>query len=511
MRVGKFVIGDAIRVNIAFNMVAQFYVMGVGFLMAPVYLQYMGKEAYGLVGFFTMLTAWFVLLDVGMTPTVMREIAIFRGGEGSATGLRNYLSACEIIFWGVASVAAIVLLWGAGWAATDWLKAETLPSYEVISSLQLMAIIIPIRWTSGYYKAIVNGYEKQTVLALLNIAFSSARFLAIILILRYISNSPVSFFVYQLVVSLVEIFTLVAISRRLMPRAQGERKIHWRSVGDKLGATLAIGISGTIWVFLTQFDKLLMSSTLTLKEYGAYSLAVTAASALGAINAPFNQAILPRMTKLFAAGDKHAGEKLYVTASHILAVISIPVIAMMTLFGTDLLSVWTHGNSSIFWAAPIMALYSVGNFFVSVHSFSYYLQYASGNLKIHFFAHVAMLTAIIPCYLIAAHYGSPVTAAGTWACANALYFLIICPWVYDRIFGNPFRMMGGLITLGVIAIICGLLIARIVEYFAVVVNLPVIFIVYFILLLACGLSSFVVRERIIFPTLQHAFGRISQR
>ena len=31
----------------------------------PLYIKYMGAEAYGLVGFFTMLQAWFGLLDMG--------------------------------------------------------------------------------------------------------------------------------------------------------------------------------------------------------------------------------------------------------------------------------------------------------------------------------------------------------------------------------------------------------------------------------------------------------------
>ena len=33
--------------------------------MVPLYVRYMGVEAYGLVGFYAMLQGWFMLLDMG--------------------------------------------------------------------------------------------------------------------------------------------------------------------------------------------------------------------------------------------------------------------------------------------------------------------------------------------------------------------------------------------------------------------------------------------------------------
>ena len=65
----------SLRRNILANSLSQIYVMAIGVVMAPVYLSFMGKEAFGLIGFFTMMTAWFQLLDMGLTPTLARETA----------------------------------------------------------------------------------------------------------------------------------------------------------------------------------------------------------------------------------------------------------------------------------------------------------------------------------------------------------------------------------------------------------------------------------------------------
>lgn len=53
----------SLKSNIAANYASQLYTTLIGIVLVPLYLQYMGTEAYGLVGFFVMLQAWFNLLD----------------------------------------------------------------------------------------------------------------------------------------------------------------------------------------------------------------------------------------------------------------------------------------------------------------------------------------------------------------------------------------------------------------------------------------------------------------
>jgi O-antigen/teichoic acid export membrane protein len=64
-----------LKKNILANYASQIYVTLIGIFMVPLYIKYMGAEAYGLVGFFAMLQAWFNLLDMGLTPTTARETA----------------------------------------------------------------------------------------------------------------------------------------------------------------------------------------------------------------------------------------------------------------------------------------------------------------------------------------------------------------------------------------------------------------------------------------------------
>src|SRR5260221_11087056 len=85
----------SLKRNILSSYASQFYVTVIGIIMVPTYVKYMGAEAYGLVGFFAMLQAWFQLLDVGLPPTMSRETSRYRGGATDALSLRRLLRGVE--------------------------------------------------------------------------------------------------------------------------------------------------------------------------------------------------------------------------------------------------------------------------------------------------------------------------------------------------------------------------------------------------------------------------------
>ncbi|MFZ3218919.1 MAG: polysaccharide biosynthesis protein, partial [Rhodoferax sp.] len=73
-----------IRRNIIANYLGQGWTgfMAVAFL--PLYVQYLGVEAYGLIGLFAVLQALVAILDMGIGNTLNKEMASFAHGKHSA-------------------------------------------------------------------------------------------------------------------------------------------------------------------------------------------------------------------------------------------------------------------------------------------------------------------------------------------------------------------------------------------------------------------------------------------
>ena len=488
----------SVKINVLSNFAAQAYVMGIGLVMAPVYLSFMGPEAYGLIGFFTMLSAWFVLLDIGLTPTLVRETARFHGGAISIDTLRVFLRAIEVIFGAVAIVGAFAMVSFSHKIATQWLVVKNLPVEEVTNSLTLMGLAIPLRWISGLYRGVIIGFERQAWLGGYNIAIATLRFVGVLSVFWLFSPTPVNFFAYQLFVAVVELGGLVVRTYGLVGRGSGENSsLSWKPLVANLRFSVTIAFTATAWVVIMQSDKLVLSKILPLAEYGMFSIAVVAANAVNALNAPFNQAILPRLTKLVSQNDDIRAVKFYRNATQAVCVLMGPAVTALCFFGGPAVLAWTGNPQVAEYAAPIVCLYAIGNGFVSLHSFAYYIQYAKGNLFLHFLGHALLLVVLVPLFVAGAFYYGAIGTGFAWAVTNVLYALCWMPLVHARVFkGLHWSWLGrDVLPVVVPTVFCGWLLSLLVpaptsRWMAIAVVVPV----GALLLVVAGLGSSLVRK-----------------
>lgn len=184
----------SLKKNILANYASQIYVTVIGIVMVPLYIKYMGAEAYGLVGFFAMMQAWFQLLDMGLTPTMARETARFNGGATDALSYRCLVRALEGIFLLVALVGGTAMFAASGYIADDWLKVSKLPLSEVQTALEMMAMIVAMRWMSGLYRGAISGSERLVWLSGFNSMIATLRFVGVLPLLMFVGVTPTVFF-----------------------------------------------------------------------------------------------------------------------------------------------------------------------------------------------------------------------------------------------------------------------------------------------------------------------------
>lgn len=428
----------SLKRNILASYATQIYVTLVGILILPMYLKYMGAEAYGLVGFFTMLQAWFNLLDMGLTPTVARETARFQGGATDAMSYRRLLRALQLIFFAVALLGGGAMFLGSGLIADKWLKVQTLPLAQVQVALQLMAIGVALRWMSGLYRGCISGAERLVWLGGFNAFVATLRFVGVLPILIWVGHSPAVFFSYQLLVAIIELAGLAAKARSLMPALAFGQMLGWMPatlfapIKPVLKFSLSIAFTSSVWVMVTQTDKLVLSKLLPLADYGYFTLAVLAASGVMMVSGPVSGALMPRMARLQAEGDEAGLINLYRNATQMVAVIAIPACLVLAFFAEQVLLVWTGDAQAAKHAAPILRLYALGNGFLAMAAFPYYLQFAKGDLTMHLRGNVFFILVLVPSLVWATWIYGATGAGYAWLGSNALYFLAWVPLVHRR-------------------------------------------------------------------------------
>ena len=420
--------------NILANYVSQIYVTLIGIAMLPLYVKYMGGEAYGLVGFFAMLQAWFNLLDMGLTPTMARETARFRGGATDALSYRRLVRALEGVFLTVALVGGTAMFYASGFIAHDWLKASQLSLAEVQVAVQLMAIIIAMRWMCGLYRGAISGSERLVWLSGFNSMIGTLRFVGVLPVLIFVGVTPTLFFSFQFGVACIELIGLLFYAYRLLPNIPTEKRLpwEWSPLKPILKFSLTIAFTSSVWVLVTQTDKLVLSKILPLAEYGYFTLAVLVASGVMVISGPISSAVMPRMAKLEAEGD-HAGLiHVYRQATQLVSVIAGAASITLALYAEPLLWAWTGDRALAHQAAPVLALYAIGNGILAVAAFPYYLQYAKGDLRLHLIGNAVFVVLLVPAIIWASSQYGAVGAGCVWLGMNLLSFIAWLPLVHRK-------------------------------------------------------------------------------
>ena len=136
----------SLQKNVIANFVGQGWRALMGLAFVPVYIRFLGIEAYGLIGIFAILQAWLTLLDLGMTPALSREMARFTAGAHNAESIRDLLRSLEIIGLVIAAAIALGVFASSSWLASSWLRSEHLSSGVISQALAAMGVVTALRF-----------------------------------------------------------------------------------------------------------------------------------------------------------------------------------------------------------------------------------------------------------------------------------------------------------------------------------------------------------------------------
>lgn len=423
---------SSIKKNVIFNYFGQFYIAFIGILILPLFLKYMGAEAYGLIGFFTLLQGWLQLLDLGMSPTMGREVASLKEQPKSAYQLRSVVRSLECIFAIIATIIFSMIFFSRGWISHKWLTVNELDIGDVTTCIGIVAIIICLRWIASLYRSGINAYEQQVWMNVVDIILATLRSPIALAIVILSKGNILYYFSYQLLLVFVELLVIASKFYSLLPKIN--QRLSLVNVYElKRIAPFALGIAytGGIWIITTQLDKLLLSKVLSLAEYGYFSLIATVSAGLSILSGPISRATLPRMTALLSQGKEAEMLALYRKASRLVVCLIAPVTMVLALFAKEVVYVWTGNIDAAEWVAPVLPLYIIGNGLLAILAFQYYLQYAYGKLKLHVAYNTAYILIAIPLIFYAVFNYGAVGSGYVWLGCQGCTLFFWMPYVHN--------------------------------------------------------------------------------
>lgn len=414
--------------NMATAMANSVVVVLINLIVLPFYLRFLGMEAYGLIGFYATLQGVLQILDLGLAPTVSREIA-HDAEIGQQHRSASLLRTLGVVYIGVAVVIAAVVVLVAPWIGTHWLNAKAIPEATVAQAVALMGVNLACRWPIGLYHGALIGAHQLALSAATSMTVNICAAITTIAVLAWGVRSIQAFFVVQAAFGLLQAIVLRVLARR----AVGKRDAPYDFSGLRRVWHFSAWMSGVAiaGLLLSQFDKIVLSRFISLESFAHYMLAVLIVSGLQILTLPTFNTLFPKFSSLIARGDNVSLEYLYNAAARLFAT-ALFALAFGVVFQTDaLVTIWLGDARVGADVAPLAAWLAIGSALNGVMFLPYCLQLAAGKPKLAFLIASGLLLVAVPTVLVfAIRYGA-LGGAMSWTIINILY-LFIGTWLTGR-------------------------------------------------------------------------------
>ncbi len=424
----------SIKRNVAGNLAGRLYAALVSFLVVPFYLDFLGAEGYGLVGVFITLQTVVMLLDLGLSPLMMRELARLSALPDTQQEQRDLARTLEIVYWLIGAMIGLGTILLAPWIARHAFHAEILPASTVVQAIRIIGVIMVFQWPDSFYSSGLAGLQKQVALNLIRILIATLQSIGALLILMFVSRTIQAYLWWMAAVWAIQTALLVGCLWKSLPACPVParfRKDLWHK-----NARFTAGMTGVALttVLLSQSDKMVVGASLSLAAFGYYTIAASLANnALPLLFTPIYNAVFPRFSQLVALQDEAELARFYHKSCQILAAIVVPVALVGAMFAHELLSLFLRNPEIVRHAEPIFRLLLIGTALNGLVTLPYALQLAYGWTSLAATKNLIATITVVPLTWLAVRHWGAVGGCAMCLTTNAGYLLLEVPIMHRRL------------------------------------------------------------------------------
>jgi O-antigen/teichoic acid export membrane protein len=424
---------SGIKLDLAASLTGSAWAMLVQVACVPLYIRFLGIEAYGLIGFYLMLQAMLQVLDLGVSPTINRALARYSVQPGKANEARDLVRTLEVGYWLVGIVASLALIAASPGIAAHWIKSGAIPVRTVTQALTLMGVLAAFQWPVSFYQGGLMGLHKQVLFNVLRIISATVSNGGAVLVLWLVSSTIQAFFLWLIAANAIIVALWTSLLWRNLPVATRATQFDFSLVRNT--GRFAAGMSGIVAfsLILGQADKVILSRVFSLRVFSYYTIGGMFGAGLVMIVSSVFSIIYPRLSALVAQGDEQEIIRLYHGSTQLMAVLILPLATVLALFSTDILQLWTRNVDVARHAGPIATLLVAGSAVNGLMNLPYALQLAYGWTSLGLTTTISLTIVVIPALLfMATHYGA-VGAAFVFFGLQMINMLVGLPLTHRRL------------------------------------------------------------------------------
>lgn len=400
-----------------------------GFIFVPIYVKLIGAESYGLVAFYGTMVSALMVLDLGLSTAISRQVTILRVQQNREADIQDLVFSVEVIYWLTALIIAISIILLAHPIAVHWVKAKDLPVDIIEKAIIQMGIVFAFQFPSSIYDGVMIGLERQVTNSVILASFAVLRAIGAIAALQLISAQITVYFFWQAIITAC--FTL--LSRQLIKKyiatphrasfSKSQIRFIWKFAAGMTGISL-------ITFFSSQLDKIVVSKLVLLQFVGYYNLAFMLASSMTQLVSPLQTVIFPRFSALIAQGKTKELTQIYHRSCRWVAIAVFPLGFTLIFFAHEILFLWTRNEVLSVNTAPILRVFAAGTLSNCMMWIPYFFMLAKGNTKYTIYQNGIASIILVPLlFWWTSKYGA-LGASFVWLSINLGAVLISLPIIH---------------------------------------------------------------------------------
>jgi len=368
--------GRRIARNILFNVVSQLWLTLLVIVSVPIVLHGIGAPAYGIFVLASLVLGYTALLDLGVTPAVIRSIAVHHS-LGNIARLQSIISTALSLLIILAVVVGSVLALITPVVVDSVLHVPAGLRSDARFVLYVAAAGFACNMVLLLFVAVAQGLQRLDLFASRTLALGTATALAQIVTVK-LGYGLRGLALVTITINIISLVVFTLIARGLMPG------IHFRPGFDRsafaellsFGAMKFINQAAVQVIF--HVDRLIVAAFLPIAAVSYYAVPVSICQKFILVQQAVNQAFFPAAAELHALKDSERLRRLYVSAAKLGVTALLPFMILPSILAWPLLAAWIgpgFANAS----APILAVLAVAYGIVAVSSVAGFAADATGH------------------------------------------------------------------------------------------------------------------------------------
>jgi O-antigen/teichoic acid export membrane protein len=402
-------------------------------LLTPAYIRFLGLEAFGFVGIFVTLQMLANVFDLGMSATLMRQVARLSLSAKKAAEARDMTRSLETIYWSIGVFLGVIILLAAPFLARHWIHSNHLTSNDVRQAISLMAIAIFVQWPASFYLSGLIGLQRQTLGNYINLGSAVIRGGGTLLTL-WVSPTIKVFLVWQILAGLTQTALSATALWKVLPPAPVRSRFRPQLLKALLPLAANINAVSVTVLLFQHADKIILSRILTIEEFAYYTLAWLIANAAVIPFSAVWEAYSPRLSQLVAQNNSSELTCLFHEFAQFAGWVMFPVASLVILFPGEVILLWTRNPSVTFGAQSatwMLTLAMVVNY--AVAGTLDLLQVACGWVRPSLYSRVIALVVCGPAMVLLTVKYKAIGAAVGWLIIYGSYLISSPYFVFSRL------------------------------------------------------------------------------